>query len=158
MASYQRAHSYVFFHVGRYVHETHEHITGQKFAMEYVQQRIYVSLELTSVGCSITFVKTPMPLLRALCWNKGRPSVVSHVSCPGRPAADTDDSYLDAHGDILRGLQVVESACAIPTSLMGSKLEGMPSTSCVWVILTSFSVSKDMDTYTRRLPLGVCAR
>jgi hypothetical protein len=158
MASYQRTHSYVFFHVGRYVHETHEHITGQKFAMEYVQQRIYVSLELTSVGCSITFVKTPMPLLRALCWNKGRPSVVSHVSCPGRPAADTDDSYLDAHGDILRGLQVVESACAIPTSLMGSKLEGMPFTSCVWVILTSFSVSKDMDTYTRRLPLGVCAR
>jgi hypothetical protein len=119
---------------------------------------MYVGLELTGIGCSITFVKTLMPLLRALCWNKGRPSVVSHVSCSGRPAANTDNSYLDAHGDILRGLQVVESACAIPTSLMGSKLEGTPSTSCVWVILTSFLVSKDMDTYTRRLPLGVCAR
>lgn len=49
---------------------------------------------------------------------------------------------LDAQGDVLRGLQVVESACAIPTTLMGEKLE----------------VSKDMDTYTRKLPLGVCAR
>lgn len=49
---------------------------------------------------------------------------------------------IDAQGDVLRGLQVVESACAIPTTLMGEKLE----------------VSKDMDTETRKLPLGVCAR
>jgi malonate-semialdehyde dehydrogenase (acetylating)/methylmalonate-semialdehyde dehydrogenase len=48
----------------------------------------------------------------------------------------------DAQGDVLRGLQVVESACAIPTTLMGEKLE----------------VSKDMDTETRKIPLGVCAR
>jgi malonate-semialdehyde dehydrogenase (acetylating)/methylmalonate-semialdehyde dehydrogenase len=34
---------------------------------------------------------------------------------------------VDAHGDILRGLQVVESACSLPTSIMGSKLEGRPS-------------------------------
>lgn len=39
------------------------------------------------------------------------------------------------------GLQVVESACGIPAMLMGDKLE----------------VSKDMDTYTRLLPLGVGA-
>ena len=51
-------------------------------------------------------------------------------------------SYSDAHGDVLRGLQVVETACNIPTALMGDKIE----------------VSKDMDTETRRLPLGVCAR
>jgi len=47
----------------------------------------------------------------------------------------------DAQGDVLRGLQVVESACAITSTLMGDKIE----------------VSKDMDTETRRLPLGVCA-
>ncbi|KAG8951755.1 hypothetical protein FRC03_012395 [Tulasnella sp. 419] len=47
----------------------------------------------------------------------------------------------DAHGDVLRGLQVVETACGIAGNLMGEKLE----------------VSKDMDTYTRRVPLGVCA-
>ncbi|CAE6414059.1 unnamed protein product [Rhizoctonia solani] len=44
-------------------------------------------------------------------------------------------------GDVTRGLQVVESACAITSNLLGDKLE----------------VSKDMDTETRRLPLGVCA-
>lgn len=50
-------------------------------------------------------------------------------------------TFADAKGDVLRGLQVVDAACAIPTLLMGDKLE----------------VSKDMDTETRRVPLGVGA-
>ncbi|RDX52025.1 methylmalonate-semialdehyde dehydrogenase [Lentinus brumalis] len=50
-------------------------------------------------------------------------------------------TYADAQGDLLRGLQVVESATNIPTALLGDTIE----------------VSKDMDTSTRRLPLGVCA-
>ncbi|TFY59100.1 hypothetical protein EVJ58_g5999 [Rhodofomes roseus] len=47
----------------------------------------------------------------------------------------------DAHGDLLRGLQVVETSSNVPTALLGDTIE----------------VSKDMDTSTRRLPLGVCA-
>jgi len=47
----------------------------------------------------------------------------------------------DAHGDLLRGLQVVETAIAVTNTLMGDKIE----------------VTKDMDTYVRRMPLGVCA-
>ncbi|KAH7104235.1 methylmalonate-semialdehyde dehydrogenase [Auriculariales sp. MPI-PUGE-AT-0066] len=47
----------------------------------------------------------------------------------------------DAHGDVLRGLQVVEFAASAPSALLGNITE----------------VSKDMDTYTRRVPLGVCA-
>ncbi|PCH33746.1 methylmalonate-semialdehyde dehydrogenase [Wolfiporia cocos MD-104 SS10] len=47
----------------------------------------------------------------------------------------------DAHGDLLRGLQVVETTTNVPTALLGDTIE----------------VSKDMDTSTRRLPLGVCA-
>ncbi|KJA25882.1 hypothetical protein HYPSUDRAFT_37368 [Hypholoma sublateritium FD-334 SS-4] len=47
----------------------------------------------------------------------------------------------DAHGDLLRGLQVVETAVGITSTLLGDKIE----------------VSKDMDTYVRRVPLGVCA-
>ncbi|KAJ7076562.1 methylmalonate-semialdehyde dehydrogenase [Mycena belliarum] len=47
----------------------------------------------------------------------------------------------DAHGDLLRGLQVVETAVGITSTLLGDKLE----------------VSKDMDTDVRKLPLGVCA-
>ncbi|GAA6006856.1 hypothetical protein JCM10207_009116 [Rhodosporidiobolus poonsookiae] len=50
-------------------------------------------------------------------------------------------TFSDAKGDVLRGLQVVENACGIPSLLLGDKLE----------------VSKDMDTYTRRVPLGVTA-
>ncbi|TDL28600.1 methylmalonate-semialdehyde dehydrogenase [Rickenella mellea] len=50
-------------------------------------------------------------------------------------------TFADAQGDVLRGLQVVETACAVTTSLLGDKIE----------------VSKDMDTEVRRLPLGVCA-
>lgn len=50
-------------------------------------------------------------------------------------------TYADAQGDLLRGLQVVETATNIPTALLGDTIE----------------VSKDMDTSTRRLPLGVCA-
>ncbi|WRT70152.1 methylmalonate-semialdehyde dehydrogenase (acylating) [Kwoniella shivajii] len=50
-------------------------------------------------------------------------------------------TFADALGDVGRGLQVVESATAITNTLLGDKLE----------------VSSDMDTFSRRLPLGVTA-
>ncbi|KAJ3613261.1 hypothetical protein NHX12_019511 [Muraenolepis orangiensis] len=48
----------------------------------------------------------------------------------------------DAEGDVFRGLQVVEHACGIPSLMLGETLP---------------SLTKDMDTYTYRLPIGVCA-
>ncbi|OXB66821.1 hypothetical protein ASZ78_003523 [Callipepla squamata] len=48
----------------------------------------------------------------------------------------------DAEGDVFRGLQVVEHACSVTSLILG---ETMPS------------ITKDMDTCTYRLPLGVCA-
>ncbi|KAM0788361.1 hypothetical protein ACM66B_001501 [Microbotryomycetes sp. NB124-2] len=50
-------------------------------------------------------------------------------------------TFADAKGDVLRGLQVVDAAIAVPSLLMGDKIE----------------VSKDMDTQTRKVPLGVGA-
>ncbi|GAC73451.1 methylmalonate semialdehyde dehydrogenase [Moesziomyces antarcticus T-34] len=50
-------------------------------------------------------------------------------------------TFADAKGDVLRGLQVVEVACGITSTLMEERVE----------------VSKDMDTYARREPLGVTA-
>lgn len=47
----------------------------------------------------------------------------------------------DAKGDVLRGLQVCETACGITTQLPGEVLE----------------VAKDMETRSYRLPLGVVA-
>lgn len=48
----------------------------------------------------------------------------------------------DARGDVFRGLEVVEAACGVGTHLQGEHLE---------------NVSTDVDTYTLRQPLGVCA-
>ncbi|KAG0166344.1 Methylmalonate-semialdehyde dehydrogenase [acylating] mitochondrial [Apophysomyces sp. BC1034] len=48
-------------------------------------------------------------------------------------------TFVDAKGDVFRGLQVVEQACALTSHLMGEKL----------------TVAKDMETYMYREPLGV---
>eukprot|EP00698_Gefionella_okellyi_P013677 TRINITY_DN3763_c0_g1_i1.p1 TRINITY_DN3763_c0_g1~~TRINITY_DN3763_c0_g1_i1.p1 ORF type:complete len:705 (-),score=165.84 TRINITY_DN3763_c0_g1_i1:76-2190(-) len=48
----------------------------------------------------------------------------------------------DAHGDVFRGLEVVEHTFSIPSLIMGE---------------TVGNVSKDMDLYSYRQPLGVCA-
>src|SRR5262249_18911855 len=48
----------------------------------------------------------------------------------------------DARGSILRGLEVVEFACGIPHLLKGERAEG---------------VGRDLDAYSLRQPLGVCA-
>ncbi|KAE8233878.1 hypothetical protein CF326_g1085 [Tilletia indica] len=50
-------------------------------------------------------------------------------------------TFLDAKGDVLRGLQVVEVACGVTSSMLEDRME----------------VSKDMDTHARREPLGVTA-
>lgn len=50
-------------------------------------------------------------------------------------------TFADAKGDVLRGLQVAETACGITTQLTGEVLE----------------VAKDMETRTYREPIGVVA-
>lgn len=50
-------------------------------------------------------------------------------------------TFADAKGDVLRGLQVAEGACAIPEQMKGEVLE----------------VAKDMETRSYREPLGVVA-
>ncbi|KAK6182672.1 hypothetical protein SNE40_010300 [Patella caerulea] len=51
-------------------------------------------------------------------------------------------TLIDAEGDVMRGLQVVEHCCSIPSLQLGETLQG---------------ISKDMDTMTFKLPLGVVA-
>eukprot|EP00741_Cyanophora_paradoxa_P012662 tig00020614_g12233.t1 len=48
----------------------------------------------------------------------------------------------DARGDVTRGLEVVEVACGMSSMSMGETVE---------------NVSRNMDTYSYRQPLGVCA-
>ncbi|KAK3608548.1 hypothetical protein CHS0354_042525 [Potamilus streckersoni] len=51
-------------------------------------------------------------------------------------------TLVDAEGDVMRGLQVVEHCCSIPSLSLGETLGG---------------IAKDMDTITYRMPLGVTA-
>lgn len=51
-------------------------------------------------------------------------------------------TLVDAEGDVLRGLQVVEHCCSITSLQLGETMPG---------------ISKDMDTLSFRIPLGVCA-
>lgn len=51
-------------------------------------------------------------------------------------------TFDDAKGDIVRGYEVVEFACSAPTLMMGETVE---------------NVSRDMNTFSYKQPLGVCA-
>ena len=51
-------------------------------------------------------------------------------------------TLVDAHGDVFRGLEVVEFAASVPTVMMGE---------------TSGNLAKNLDTYSYREPLGVMA-
>ncbi|XP_059160310.1 methylmalonate-semialdehyde dehydrogenase [acylating], mitochondrial-like [Physella acuta] len=51
-------------------------------------------------------------------------------------------TLVDAEGDVMRGLQVVEHCCSVTSLQLGETLS---------------SIAKDMDTMTFRLPLGVTA-
>lgn len=51
-------------------------------------------------------------------------------------------TFPDAVGDVTRGLEVVEQACSLVNSLMGETVE---------------NVSRNIDTYSYKQPLGVCA-
>jgi malonate-semialdehyde dehydrogenase (acetylating)/methylmalonate-semialdehyde dehydrogenase len=51
-------------------------------------------------------------------------------------------TLVDAEGDVMRGLQVVEHCCSITSLQLGESLQG---------------IAKDMDTITYRTPLGVTA-
>jgi malonate-semialdehyde dehydrogenase (acetylating)/methylmalonate-semialdehyde dehydrogenase len=59
----------------------------------------------------------------------------------GRITLEQGKTFADAKGDVLRGLQVAETACGITTQLTGEVLE----------------VSEDMETKALREPLGVVA-
>jgi len=51
-------------------------------------------------------------------------------------------TQVDAEGDVLRGLQVVEHCCSVPSLMLGETIAG---------------IAKDMDTVSYKLPLGVTA-
>ncbi|XP_071548684.1 probable methylmalonate-semialdehyde/malonate-semialdehyde dehydrogenase [acylating], mitochondrial [Panulirus ornatus] len=51
-------------------------------------------------------------------------------------------TLIDAEGDVMRGLQVVEHCCSITSLQLGETMPG---------------IARDMDAHSYRVPLGVCA-
>jgi len=51
-------------------------------------------------------------------------------------------AFEDARGDVIRGLEVVETACSMAPQMMGETVE---------------NVARNIDTYSYKQPLGVCA-
>lgn len=51
-------------------------------------------------------------------------------------------TLIDAEGDVLRGLQVVEHCCSVTSLQMGETMQ---------------NIAKDMDTYSYKVPIGVTA-
>jgi len=57
-------------------------------------------------------------------------------------ATEQGKTFPDAQGDVIRGLEVVEQACGLVGNMMGETVE---------------NVSRNIDTYSYKQPLGVCA-
>ena len=51
-------------------------------------------------------------------------------------------THADAMGDVFRGIEVAEHACSVQSLMMGETLQ---------------NISRDVDSYSMRIPLGVCA-
>ncbi|KAF6770281.1 hypothetical protein AHF37_11574 [Paragonimus kellicotti] len=56
--------------------------------------------------------------------------------------AEQGKTLSDAEGDVTRGLQVVDHCCGVPSLMLGESLG---------------NISRDMDLYSYRIPLGVTA-
>jgi hypothetical protein len=72
-------------------------------------------------GCSVYCVKMQTPSPPASCLSRAKlyQVLVDHLAASIALILQTD-----AHGDLLRGLQVVETAIGITSNLLGDKLEG----------------------------------
>lgn len=77
------------------------------------------------LACSTSSARTATLSRTALFWSRARLLLVRcRLYVSGAYWSLICQTTPDAQGDVLRGLQVVESALAVTTSVMGDKLEG----------------------------------
>merc|ERR1712218_26260 len=83
------------------------------------------------------------PLQRQAIMFKYQDLIKKHMKdIAGLITVEQGKTLVDAEGDVLRGLQVVEHCCSITNLLLGETLPG---------------ITKDMDLTSYRTPIGVCA-
>merc|ERR1719219_2841458 len=89
-----------------------------------------------------TWSKTT-PLQRQAIMFKYQDLIKKHMKdIAGLITVEQGKTLVDAEGDVLRGLQVVEHCCSITNLLLGETMSG---------------ISKDMDLTSYRVPIGVCS-
>jgi malonate-semialdehyde dehydrogenase (acetylating)/methylmalonate-semialdehyde dehydrogenase len=66
----------------------------------------------------------------------------SHEELAKAITREQGKTLVDARGDVQRGIEVVEHCCSISTIMMGETVE---------------NISKGIDSYSYRVPLGVCS-
>jgi len=90
----------------------------------------------------LTWKETPISARARIMFNMQQ-LVVKHTDDIAKIIVqEQGKTFADAKGDVFRGLEVVEHACSVATLSMGETLE---------------NVSRHIDTYSYRQPLGVCA-
>jgi len=83
------------------------------------------------------------PLQRQAIMFKYQDLIKKHMKdIAGLITVEQGKTLVDAEGDVLRGLQVVEHCCSITNLLLGETMSG---------------ISKDMDLTSYRVPIGVCS-
>ncbi|OQR66677.1 putative methylmalonate-semialdehyde dehydrogenase-like [Tropilaelaps mercedesae] len=87
--------------------------------------------------------KATSPLTRQQCMFRLQSLIKANIKrLAENITTEQGKTLADAEGDVLRGQQIVEHACSATSLLMGE---------------TANQVTKDMDTHSYRLPLGVTA-
>lgn len=66
-------------------------------------------------------------LANSIVLEQGKTLGGKSASIPCVASSSESHVYSDAHGDVLRGLQVIETACGITSTLLGEKIEGLKS-------------------------------
>ncbi|TWI47258.1 malonate-semialdehyde dehydrogenase (acetylating)/methylmalonate-semialdehyde dehydrogenase [Pseudomonas duriflava] len=94
-------------------------------------QRAFPAWRKTPIGARMRIMLAFQALIR-----ENLPRIAQTLS------AEQGKTLADAEGDIFRGLEVVEHACSIGSLQMGEFAE---------------NVANEVDTYTLRQPIGVCA-
>ena len=93
--------------------------------------KAYPSWRLTPLSTRVRYMFKLVELL-----NKNKDEIAKSIT------EEQGKTLVDAHGDLFRGIEVAEHSCSTGTLLMGETLENL---------------SRHIDTYSFRQPLGVFA-
>lgn len=110
-----------------------------------VPQSTAAELEAATAAAQEAFIswsQTPVVMRQRIMF-KYQDLLRTHLDTIARGiSTEQGKTFEDARGDVIRGIEVVESSCSLVSSMMGETVE---------------NVARNIDTYSYKQPLGVCA-